>query len=131
MAQATFKQKNFNKKTRTSKAIYNWLPAMVRFHKITPASYPSPLCNTCKKAPETQDPIFTCGHHESRKQQIKALKAVEREAKEAGINTFLIRTLMKGLHVWMHNLPPPKKTEKNYPVHILVRDAYAAQELLG
>ena len=45
-AQAAFKRKTFNQKTRIFKAIYNWLLTMARLHKITPAEYPSPLCNT-------------------------------------------------------------------------------------
>ena len=101
-----------------------------QLHKITPAAYHSPLCNTCGKIPETQDYIFTYGHREARKQQIKALKTIEREAKEGRKNT-LIQTLIKDLHALMHNLPPPQISEKKHPVHILVRDAYAAQDLLG
>ena len=97
-AQAAYKQKTFNQKTRISKAIYRWLPTMGRLHKISPDEYPSPLCNTCKNAIETQDHIFTCGHHAARIQQINALKRIEGEAKTAAINLFLIRSLTKEIH---------------------------------
>ena len=124
-------QAAFNQQTRISKAIYHWLPTMERLNKITPAAYPSPLCNTCKKTTETQDHIFTCGHHEARKQQINALKQMEREAKEAAINNFVIRTLTKGLHAWMHGLPPPKISPKKHPVHAIVKEAYEDQNRIG
>ena len=116
---------------RTSKAIFNLLPTMHRLHRIAPAEYPSPLCNTCKKSDETQDHVFTCGHHEARKRQVTALKTIEREARESGINTFLIRSLTKGLHAWMHDNPPPRISEKKHPVHVLVKEAYDAQEIIG
>jgi len=130
-AQAVFKQKTFNQKTRTSTAIYHWLPTMGRLHKISPEAYPSPLCNTCKNTIETQGHIFTCGHYAARNQQINALEQIEREAKAKAINTFLIRSLTKGLHTWMHDLPPPRISLKKYTVHILVREAYDTQSLLG
>ena len=76
-AQAAYKQKTFNQKTRISKAIYRWLPTMGRLHTISPDEYPSPLCNTCNNAIETQDHIFTCVHHAARTQQINALKRIE------------------------------------------------------
>ena len=43
----------------------------------------------------------------SRTEQTNALRNMKKEAKEAGLNSFLIRTLTKGIHTWMYH-PPPK-----------------------
>eukprot|EP00588_Corethron_pennatum_P028744 CAMPEP_0194333340 /NCGR_PEP_ID=MMETSP0171-20130528/62446_1 /TAXON_ID=218684 /ORGANISM="Corethron pennatum, Strain L29A3" /LENGTH=98 /DNA_ID=CAMNT_0039095531 /DNA_START=447 /DNA_END=739 /DNA_ORIENTATION=+ len=48
-----------------------------------------------------------------------------------GVNTFLIRSLTKGLHAWMHDNPPPRISEKKHPVHVLVKEAYDDQEIIG
>ena len=56
---------------------------------------------------------------------------MEKEAKEAGIHIFLIRILTKGIHAWMHNLPPPEISQKSYPVHMLVREVYDDQNIIG
>ena len=104
---------------------------MERLHRIEPEKYPSPLCNICKKTPETQDHIYQCAHHASRHQQMIALKRIEKEGKKIGINTFLIRTLTKGIHAWMHNKKMPEISTKHHPVHKLVQEAYEDQHLLG
>ena len=103
---------------------------MARLNKITPDVYPSLTCNTCGKAPETQDHIFKYAHSESRKHQIKVLKTMEQEGKEFSIKTFLIRTLAKGIHACIHDLPLPAISPKRHPVHQMVREAYTKQNLL-
>ena len=130
-AQTTFKKNTFNQRVRISKAVNHWLPTMERLHRIEPDRYPSPLCNICKKAAETQDHIFQCAHHASRHQQIIALKRIEKDGKKYGFNTFLIRTFTKDLHTWMHHKPIPEISAKHHPVHKLVREAYTEQTLLG
>ena len=126
-----FQSKTPQQKVHLAKAIYHWLPTMARLHRITPEEYPTPTCNICKISDETQDHIYQCNHHASRSEQIKMLRKIEKEGEASGINTFLIRTLTKGLHAWMHHLPPPRISVKRHPVHKLVAEAYAAQALLG
>ena len=104
---------------------------MARLYQIKPGKYPSPLCNICKKAEETQDHIYQCAHHTSRHQQVIVLKRIEKEGGNFGINTFFIRTLTKGLHAWMHNKTMPEISAKHQPVHKLVREAYEDQTSLG
>ena len=126
-----FSRKTFRQQTKISKAVYNWNPTRARLHKIAPHDYPSPMCNICKTWEETQDHIFTCNHPASRTKQINTLRNMEKEAKEAGIHIFLIQILTKGIHAWMHNLPPPEISQKSHPIHMLVREVYDDQNIIG
>ena len=38
---------------------------------------------------------------------------------------------MKGLHAWIHNLPPPRLSRKTNKVHVLVKVAMEEQDIIG
>ena len=84
-----------------------------------------------KPGRNTRSPIYQCAHHASRTQQINALKRMERDGKKYGINTFLMRSLTKGIHAWMHSKTLPEISQKTHPVHKLVQEAYDDQTTIG
>ena len=114
-----------------AKVTYHWLTTMARLNKIQPPEYPTSTCNICKRSDETQDHIYQCNHHASRAEKLKMLRQIEKEGEASGINTFLIRTLTKGIHAWMKKLPPPRLSEKRHPVHKKVLEVYYEQGELG
>ena len=114
-----------------SKFIHRWRPTLQRMHLISPKKYPSALCNICKTTTETQNHIYCCNHPASREVQITSLRTVEKKAIEQGVNLFLIRSMLKGLHAWMHASPLPYISPKRTATHQTVREAYYAQDDLG
>ena len=113
------------------KFIHRWRPTLQRLHLIDPSKYPSAMCNICKKFPETQNHIYRCNHPACREIQISNLRQIEKKATDQGVYKFLVRTMLKGLHAWMHALPLPHISPKRTTVHRAVREANYAQDDLG
>ena len=53
------------------------------------------------------------------------------DGKKYIIDTFLLRTLTKGIHAWLNNIPIPKILEKKHLVHKLVWEAYEDHHTIG
>ena len=118
--QTAFSRKTFHQQTKISKVVYSWNPAMVILHNITPNDYPHQCATYARPKRKRRTIFFTCNNQASRSEQINTLRIMEKEAKEAGINMFLIQTFTKGIHAWIHNLSPPDISQKTHPVHKLV-----------
>ena len=118
-----FNTKTENQKVNLCKFIHRWRPTMERLHKIDPKNYPTAMCNICKTNIETQNHIYRCAHHASRNIQTLAIKKIETKAIAGGYNKYLIYCLLKGLHAWIHNQPPPRLSRKTNKVHVLVKKA--------
>ena len=114
-----------------AKCIHRWRPTLNIMHLIAPTKYPSALCNICKNAIETQNHVYFCNHPASREVQITALRTLEKKATDQGFNKFLIRSMLKGLHAWMHDLPLPHISPKRTSTHKTARNAYYQQDALG
>ena len=114
-----------------AKFIHRWRPTLQRMHLIAPKKYPSAMCNICKTNIETQNHIYCCNHPASREVQITALRMMEKKAIEQGVNKLLVRSMLKGLHSWIHDLPLPHISPKRTIIHRKVREAYYKQDNLG
>ena len=58
-------------------------------------------------------------------------KKIETKAIAGGYNKFMVYSLLKELHAWIHNQPPPRLSRKTNKVHVLVKQAMEEQNTIG
>ena len=75
--------------------------------------------------------IYCCNQSASREIKLSALRLVGKKVTEQGFNKLLVRSMLKGLHAWMHDLPLPHISPKRTTIHSTVREAYYIQNNLG
>ena len=104
---------------------------MKRLHKTHQKQYLSEICNICNKIIETQNHIYRCVHHARKAHTNNSHKRIDKKAISGGYNKFLIYSLLKGLHIWIHNQLPLRLSRRTNKVRVLLKKAMEERNLLG